>query len=135
MKKTHNKYKNQINHSKHLIKFGSFGFKSKSFFRLTKQKHILLFNLILKKIKLLTNNSKQIKIWNRLVFNQNLTKLPLESRMGKGKGAIYENASFLLPGSIIFEFTGLTKENLSEILFFIKSRIGKNIILVSRYNN
>nr|YP_011017729.1 ribosomal protein L16 [Heterosiphonia pulchra]WQF69552.1 ribosomal protein L16 [Heterosiphonia pulchra] len=134
MQKTHNKYKNQLNYTNHLIKFGSLGLKSKSYFLLSKSKYILLYDLVLKKIKQIVPNQK-VKIWKLIVFNKSLTKLPLESRMGKGKGSIYETANFIKPGIILFEFLGLSKENLIEINLVLKNKIGQKFLLVNKYNN
>ena len=135
MKKTHNKYKRIINSSKHLLKFGSLGLKNQSFLHLSKQKYFLLYNLILKNLKKLTLKNKKFKIWSPITFNKNLTKLPLESRMGKGKGSICDSSSFLKPNTILFEFTNLDKEDLNQILYICCKQMGKKMKWISRYNH
>jgi len=135
MQKTHNKYKQILISSNHLLKFGTFGLKSKFYLRLPKQKNILLYALLKKKLKNIIQNHKEVKIWNCLIFNQNITKLSLESRMGKGKGSIYANTCFIKPGNILFEFKGINKEKLNKLSLVLSNQLGKKVILVSKHNN
>nr|WCH57752.1 ribosomal protein L16 [Hypnea pseudomusciformis] len=83
---------------------GSYGLKSLSFGRLTKSQLYFLKDIIVKSSRKITNSKKSIKIWTKIMLNFNLTKLSAEARMGKGKGSIYTQASFVKPGDIIFEF-------------------------------
>jgi large subunit ribosomal protein L16 len=39
-----------------------------------------------------------------------LTKKPLETRMGTGKGAVEEYVAVILPGRVLFELEGVPKE-------------------------
>lgn len=48
--------------------------------------------------------------------------------MGKGKGAIYTEAFFLRPGSILFEFEGISKQQLIELLSFLKKKVSFKIV-------
>ena len=56
-------------------------------------------------------------------LNKTLTKLSLESRMGKGKGSIYTRALFLKKGSIIYEFSNISDQQIKEIYMCLKKYV------------
>lgn len=127
IKKTHNKYPKRLLHSKHLLKFGNFGLKSFFYKRLNSQ-HITLIN---QKLKLFLGD-KKIKIWNLLFLNQQLSKLVSESRMGKGKGAIYETSTFICSGNILFEINNLPNNKIFEVRKILKKKFSLEINLIKR---
>lgn len=125
--KSQNKYFKHLLQSKHLIKFGQFGLKSFCYQQITKDQ-LLLINKQLK----LCFKDKKIKFWNLLYLNQNLTKLSLESRMGKGKGSIYKYAVFIKPGTILIEVDGIQKKKILELKKEIEKKLLFKIGLVQR---
>jgi large subunit ribosomal protein L16 len=50
------------------------------------------------------------KLFIRVFPDKPLTKKPLETRMGKGKGAVEEYVAVVLPGRVLFELEGVSKE-------------------------
>ncbi|MEW6482329.1 MAG: 50S ribosomal protein L16 [bacterium] len=56
------------------------------------------------------------KIWIRVFPDKPVTKKPLETRMGKGKGAVDHWVAVVKPGRILFELTGVAKEVACEAL-------------------
>ena len=50
------------------------------------------------------------KIWIRIFPDKPVTKKPLETRMGKGKGAPEFWVAVVKPGRIMFEVSGVSKE-------------------------
>ena len=50
---------------------------------------------------------RQGKTWIRVFPDKPLTKKPLETRMGKGKGGVEEWVMNTKPGRILFEMTGV----------------------------
>nr|YP_010199762.1 ribosomal protein L16 [Gracilaria multipartita]UAD89720.1 ribosomal protein L16 [Gracilaria multipartita] len=128
-KKTHNKYLLKLKQSNHVLKYGCFGIKSLSFSRLTKNQLNALKWIILKKIKLVTNNKKNIRFWTLLSLNLALTKLNIESRMGKGKGSVYTHAVYVRPGMILFEFDNLTEQQMQNLFNYILKKISFKVKL------
>ncbi len=49
-------------------------------------------------------------IWIRIFPDKPVTKKPLETRMGKGKGGVEEWVAIIKPGRVIFEMAGISKE-------------------------
>ncbi|MEW5693799.1 MAG: 50S ribosomal protein L16 [Candidatus Hydrogenedentota bacterium] len=60
---------------------------------------------------------KQIgKLWIKIFPDKPITKKPLETRMGKGKGNVEGWVCVVKPGRILFELAGLPKESAIEAL-------------------
>ena len=56
------------------------------------------------------------KIWIRIFPDKPVTKKPLETRMGKGKGAPEEWVCVVRPGRILFEMEGITETEAREAM-------------------
>lgn len=50
------------------------------------------------------------RVWIRIFPDKPITKKPAETRMGSGKGDVYEYVAVVKPGRIIFEMGGVTKD-------------------------
>ena len=50
------------------------------------------------------------KLFIRVFPDKPLTKKPLETRMGKGKGAVEEYVAVVLPGRVLYELEGVSRE-------------------------
>jgi len=59
---------------------------------------------------------RQAKVWIRVFPDKPLTKKPLETRMGKGKGGVEEWVMNIKPGRIIYEVAGVSEELAREAL-------------------
>jgi large subunit ribosomal protein L16 len=58
---------------------------------------------------------KNSKIWVRIFPDKPITKKPAETRMGKGKGDPVGWCAVVLPGRILFEFSGVDRAKAQEI--------------------
>jgi large subunit ribosomal protein L16 len=56
------------------------------------------------------------RVWIRLFPDKPITKKPLETRMGKGKGAPEGWVAVVKPGRVLFEIRGVTEEMAREAL-------------------
>lgn len=56
------------------------------------------------------------KVWIRIFPDKPVSKKPLETRMGKGKGAPEFWVAVIKPGRILFEVSGVTRELATEAL-------------------
>ncbi len=59
---------------------------------------------------------REAKTWIRVFPDKPLTKKPLETRMGKGKGAVDKWVMNVKPGRIIFEMAGVKEKLAREAL-------------------
>jgi large subunit ribosomal protein L16 len=50
------------------------------------------------------------RVWIRIFPDKPITKKPAETRMGSGKGDVFEFVAPVAPGRILFEVGGVTKE-------------------------
>lgn len=56
------------------------------------------------------------RVWIRIFPDKPITKKPPETRMGSGKGDVYEYVAVVRPGRILFEMAGITREQAVESL-------------------
>lgn len=56
------------------------------------------------------------RVWIRIFPDKPITKKPAETRMGSGKGDVYEYVAVVKPGRILFEMGGISKETATEAL-------------------
>lgn len=56
------------------------------------------------------------RLWIRIFPDKPITKKPAETRMGSGKGDVYEFVAPIRPGRILFEMGGVSKEIASQAL-------------------
>jgi len=56
------------------------------------------------------------KVWIRIFPDKPVSKKPLETRMGKGKGAPEFWVAVVKPGRVMFEVSGVSKELANEAL-------------------
>ena len=54
------------------------------------------------------------KVWIRIFPDKSVTKLPAETRMGKGKGSPEFWVARVKPGTMLFELSGVEKEVATE---------------------
>ena len=64
------------------------------------------------------------KIWIRTFPDKPVTKKPLETRMGKGKGAPDHWVCVIKPGRILFEIDGLPEELARESMRLCAHKLG-----------
>ena len=75
---------------------------------------------------------RQGKTWIRVFPAKPLTKKPLETRMGKGKGGVEEWVMNIKPGRILFEMTGVSEEMAREALALAMSKLPFKCKFVNR---
>lgn len=71
------------------------------------------------------------RLWIRIFPHMSVTKKPPETRMGGGKGDVYEFVARVWPGTVMFEIGGVTKDigiaalKLAGNKLSVKSRIAQ----------
>lgn len=121
-KKVHFSFSNNKQSSKnHLSRRKSFAFKTNCYKKLTKQQQLDLYLLIKKQV---------LKTWFFFNFVNTLTKLPSESRMGKGKGAITGHFGFFKPGIVLFEIYGIDESFAFKIKNMLKLKTCLNLKVI-----
>jgi large subunit ribosomal protein L16 len=66
---------------------------------------------------------RQAKVWIMVFPDKPLTKKPLETRMGKGKGPVDRWVMNIKPGRVCFEMSGVGEEISREALLLAKSKL------------
>lgn len=75
---------------------------------------------------------RQAKTWIRVFPDKPITKKPLETRMGKGKGGVEEWVMNIKPGRIIFELAGVSEQLAREALAIASAKLPFKTKFVSR---
>jgi large subunit ribosomal protein L16 len=73
------------------------------------------------------------KIWIRIFPDKSITKKPLETRMGKGKGPPEEWVAVVKPGRVMFELEGVTEDLAREAIEKARHKFGIRTRFVSRH--
>ncbi len=72
------------------------------------------------------------KVWIRVFPDKPITKKPLETRMGHGKGNVEEWVAVIKPGRILYEMEGVTPEIAKEALSLAMHKLPITTKMVSR---
>lgn len=76
------------------------------------------------------------KVWIRVFPDKPLTAKPLETRMGKGKGAVDKWVMNIKPGRIIYEMIGIDEATARDALALAQSKLPfKTKIVTSESEN
>jgi large subunit ribosomal protein L16 len=72
------------------------------------------------------------RVWIRIFPDKPITHKPAETRMGSGKGDVYEFVAPVRPGRILFEMGGVTKEIAKAALRLAAQKLGVKTVMVSK---
>jgi large subunit ribosomal protein L16 len=72
------------------------------------------------------------KVWINIFPDQSLTKKPLETRMGKGKGSPDKWVANVKPGNVMFEIAGVSEKVAEEALTRAIHKLPVRAKIVSR---
>jgi large subunit ribosomal protein L16 len=75
---------------------------------------------------------KDAKMWIRVFPDKPVSKKPLETRMGKGKGDTDRWVAVIKPGRIIVEFSGADEKTAKYIAHIVNAKLPINTRFVSR---
>lgn len=92
------------------VSFGDFGLKALEAGWITSRQIEACRVALTRKMK------RDGKVWIRIFPDKPVTKKPLETRMGKGKGAPEFWVAVIKPGRVMFELAGVSKEIAMEAL-------------------
>jgi large subunit ribosomal protein L16 len=74
------------------------------------------------------------KVWIRIFPDKPITKKPLETRMGKGKGNPEEWVAVVRPGRILYELEGVGPELAQAAMYLAAQKLGIRTRFVSRHD-
>ena len=73
------------------------------------------------------------KIWIRLFPDKPITKKPLETRMGKGKGNPEEWVAVIKPGRVLYELEGVEQKVAEAAMKLASHKLGIKTRFISRH--
>jgi large subunit ribosomal protein L16 len=72
------------------------------------------------------------KVWIRVFPDKPITKKPLETRMGHGKGNVEEWVAVIKPGRILYEMEGVTPEIAKEAMTLAQHKLPISTKMIRR---
>ena len=72
------------------------------------------------------------RIWIRIFPDKPITKKPPETRMGSGKGDVYEYVAVVRPGRVLFEMSGVSLVDAKESMRLASAKLPVRTKFVSR---
>jgi len=84
------------------------------------------------RIAISRNTKKGGNMWIKIFPDKSLSKKPAEVRMGKGKGSPEEWVAVVKPGRVLFEVSGLSKEEAVAALRLAKYKLPVRTRMVSK---
>jgi len=110
----------------HLVAFGDYGLKAMEPAWITSRQIEACRVALSRKMK------RDGRVWIRIFPDKPVSKKPLETRMGKGKGAPEFWVAVVKPGRIMFEVSGVTREVANEALQLCSHKLPVKTKVVSR---
>ena len=99
------------------ISFGTFGLKAI-------ERGLLTARQIEASRRAMTRHIKRGgNVWIRVFPDKSITKKPIETRQGKGKGNVEYWAAVIKPGKIIFELSGVDEKLCKEAFYLAASKL------------
>jgi large subunit ribosomal protein L16 len=74
------------------------------------------------------------KVWIRIFPDKPVTKKPLETRMGKGKGPPEEWVAVVRPGRILYELEGVPEELAKRAMWLAARKLAVKTRFVTRHD-
>jgi large subunit ribosomal protein L16 len=72
------------------------------------------------------------RIWIRIFPDKPVTKKPPETRMGSGKGDVFEYVAVVRPGRVLFEMGGISRSDAKESMRLAAAKLGIRTKFVTR---
>ena len=109
------------------IAFGNFGLKSMEAAWITQRQ------IEAARVALTRQMKRDGKVWIRIFPDKPFTKKPLETRMGKGKGAPEIWVAVIRPGIVMFEMDGIPENTARESFALAAAKLPIRTRFVARH--
>lgn len=76
--------------------------------------------------------SRKGKVWIRIFPDKPITKKPIETRMGKGKGGVDHWVAVVRPGRVLFEVANVSKDEAKQALLKAAAKLPYRTRFVER---
>ena len=111
------------------LSFGTFGLKATQRGQLTSRQIEAARRAMTRHVK------RGAKIWIRVFPDKPITKKPLETRQGKGKGNVEYYASPVKPGKILYEVAGVSEKDAKRAFELAGAKLPMGTTFVKRGSN
>ena len=114
-------------HSGSTIAFGAFGLQTLD--------RAWISNIQIEACRVAINRymKRKGKVWIRIFPDKPITKKPLETRMGKGKGSVEGWVAVVKPGRLLFEVDGVPESTAREAMRLAATKLSVRTRFVHRH--
>jgi large subunit ribosomal protein L16 len=109
------------------LAFGEFGLKS------LERGWVTSIQLEACRVVINRHMKRKGKLWIRMFPSKPVTKKPIETRMGKGKGTPELWVAVVKPGNVLFEVGGVLADVAREAMRLAAVKLGVRTMLVTRH--
>ncbi len=86
------------------------------------------------RVALTRNMKRKGKVWIRIFPHKSVSKKPLETRMGKGKGAPDTWVAVVRPGNMLFEMEGIPENTARESFALAAAKLPIHTRFIGRHH-
>lgn len=109
------------------IEFGTFGLQA------LERAWLTTIQIEAARVALTRNMKRKGKVWIRIFPQQSVSKKPLETRMGKGKGSPDIWVAVVRPGNVLFELDGIPENTARESLCLAAAKLPIRTRFIGRH--
>ena len=110
------------------VSFGDFGLKAVGHAMVTSRQIEAARRALVRYIK------RGGKVWIRVFPDKPITKKPLETRQGKGKGNVEYWVALVQPGKVLYEISGVTEEVAREAFRLASAKLPVKTVFKEKEN-
>jgi len=127
-RKTHRGVSRGIAQSGNAVSFGEYGLQA------LERAWITNVQIEACRVAINRNMKRKGKLWIRIFPDKPITSKPLETRMGKGKGAVEGWVAVVKPARVLFEVAGVSETIARDSLRLAASKLPIRTRFVQRHN-
>ena len=127
-RKTHRGVSRGIARSGNVVSFGEYGLQA------LERAWITNVQIEACRVAINRNMKRKGKLWIRIFPDKPITSKPLETRMGKGKGAVEGWVAVVKPARVLFEVSGVSETIARDSLRLAASKLPIRTRFVQRHN-
>lgn len=84
------------------------------------------------RITMTRHTKRRAKLWIRIFPDKPISKKPIETRMGKGKGNPESWVAVIKPGRVMFEISGCSRNAAREAMYLAANKLGLRCIFLAK---
>ena len=127
-RKPHQSYLRGFTSSRSFVSFGDYGIQSIQLIWLTSQQMEASRRVLTRYVR------RTGKLWIRIFPDKIITRRPVETRIGSGKGRLEYWVATIRPGKILFELSGISEIVARQAIHIVGSKLPAKVQFVKKFS-